>query len=355
MIGRLIALLVVTVLGVYYIVFDAVGVQLGAQPYTVHVELPAAGGIYSDASVSYRGVDVGKVSAVHLRPNGVVVDLAIQHGVHIPADAHASVRELTAAAEQYLDLVPPNTDPPFLHNGSTIPMADTSIPTSIGTLLNSVNSLVSSLHASDINTISRSLAEGLQGAGDDLRSLIADSHTLLSALQSSIPGTVQVIDAGHTVLSTLDSTGGEFLQFSHNLNLLSQEVAQSNHDLVGLFQNGAAASTSLLQFLDNNGPATATLIDDLAELTNLNFQREPAFRALFQVLPLFATNVASTATDGQVRFELAFNNRNTVCPYTSAMASPTSLVALADLTRNCGMQAPDLLQRGADKAPPPQG
>jgi hypothetical protein len=50
---------------------------------------------------------------------------------------------------------------------------------------------------------------------------------------------------------------------------------------------------------------------------------------------------------------LTFNYRNTVCPYTSTMAEPTTLVALADLTRNCATQAPDLLQRGADKAPVP--
>lgn len=351
--SRLIALLVVTAAGFYYIAFDAVGIKIGAQPYTVHVMLPAAGGIYQDASVTYRGVSVGKVSGVHLQPGGVTVDLAINHGVKIPANARASVRELTAAAEQYMDLVPPNTDPPYLQAGSVIPENRTSIPTSVGTLLNTVNALVNSLHASDLNTLSKALAEGLQGAGADLRSLIVDGKTLLQALQSAVPGTIQLIDAGHTVLSTFNDTSGEFAQFSANLNLLSQQVANSNSDLIALLNNGATASDTLSQFLTATSSSAATLINKLALVTNVTFQREPAFRALFQVLPLFATNVASTTSNGQIRFELTFNYRNTVCPYTSTMAEPTTLVALADLTRNCATQAPDLLQRGADKAPAP--
>lgn len=363
--GRIVALLVVTVLGLYYILFDAIGIKVTNQPFTVHAVLSAAGGIYSDASVTYRGVEVGKVTAVHLYPDRVVVDLAIRSGEKIPQDVHANVRELTAAAEQYMDLVPPaqpslaassnSTPGPYLSQGYTIPQDRTSIPVSIGTLLATVNSLVSSLNPSDLNTLSHALAQGLQGAGDDLRSIISDGSTLLEALQSATPGTINLIDDGNTVLNTFNQTAGDFADFSHNLNLLSAQVARSNSDLVKLLQNGAVLSGTANQQLQLYAQPTIGLLADLGDLSNLTFQREPAFRALFQVLPLFATDIASTSTNGQIRFELLFNYNHTVCPYTSTMAEPNSLVAVADLTRNCGVQAPDLLQRGADKAPAPQG
>ena len=38
-------------------------------PFRVKVVLPAAGGIYPDASVTYRGIDVGKVASLQLKPN----------------------------------------------------------------------------------------------------------------------------------------------------------------------------------------------------------------------------------------------------------------------------------------------
>lgn len=365
LLGRIVALLVVTVVGLYYILFDAIGVKVTNQPFTVHAVLPAAGGIYSDASVSYRGVEVGKVTAVHLFPDKVVVDMAIRHGEKIPASVDANVKELTAAAEQYMDLVPPSSPTlvsaegsgagPYLTANYTIPEERTSIPVSIGTLLATVNSLVSGLNPSDLNTLSHALAQGLQGAGDDLRSIIVDGTALLKALQAATPGTVQLIDAGNTVLNTFNETSGDFAAFSHNLNVLSAQVAQSNTDLVKLLQNGATLSGTADHQLTQYGTPTINLLQDLGDLSNLSFEREPAFRALFEVLPLFAQDIAKTSTGGQIRFELNFNYNHTVCPYTSTMAEPNTLVATADLTANCGVQAPDLLQRGADKAPSPQG
>jgi phospholipid/cholesterol/gamma-HCH transport system substrate-binding protein len=354
--GRIIGLIVVTLLGLYYILFDAVGIRLTNQPYTIHAILPMGGGIYQDAAVTYRGVQVGKISGVHLQPNEVVIDMAIRHGVKLPENVTASVKELTSAAEQYLDLVPATADPPYLAAGYTIPEERTSIPVSIGHVLNTVNTLVNSLSASDLNTLSRALAEGLQGAGQDLRSIIVDGSTLLQALQSAASGTVNLIDSGNTVLSTFNQTSDNFASFAHNLNLLSQQLAQSNSDLVNLLRNGAALSTTGNQFLSQNAQPTIQLLQDLGTLSNISFERQPAFQALFQVLPLFAQDIAATSTNGQIRFELTFNYDHTVCPYSSTMAEPTSLVVQADLTQNCGRQAPDLLQRGADKAPaPPHG
>jgi phospholipid/cholesterol/gamma-HCH transport system substrate-binding protein len=363
--GRMIALLLVTVVGLYYILFDAIGVKVTNQPFTVHAVLSAAGGIYSDASVTYRGVEVGKVTGVHLYSDKVIVDMAIRHGEKIPANVDASVKELTAAAEQYMDLVPPSgatlttadtgSSGPYLTPGYTIPEDRTSIPVSIGTLLATVNTLVGSLSPSDLNTLSHALAQGFQGAAADLRSIIVDGSALLKALQSATPGTVQLIDAGNTVLNTFNQTSGDFAAFSHNLNLLSAQVAQSNTDLIKLLQNGATVSGTAEQQLAQYEQPTIGLLSDLGILSNLSFDREPAFRALFEVLPLFAQDIAQTSTGGQIRFELTFNYNHTVCPYTSTMAEPNTLVASADLTANCGIQAPDLLQRGADKAPSPQG
>lgn len=365
LLGRVIALIVVTLVGLYYILFDAIGLKVTNQPFTVHVVLPAAGGIYSDASVTYRGVEVGKVTAVHLFPDKVIVDLAIRRGEKIPANVDANVKELTAAAEQYMDLVPPSSPAlvtadssaggPYLTANYTIPEERTKIPVSIGTLLATVNSLVSGLNPSDLNTLSHALAQGLRGAGDDLRSIIVDGTALLKALQSATPGTVQLIDAGNTVLNTFNQTSGDFAAFSRNLNVLSDQVKNSNSDLIKLLQNGAALSDTAEHQLTQYEAPTIGLLQDLGDLSNLSFQREPAFKALFEVLPLFAQDIAQTSTGGQIRFELNFNYNHTVCPYTSTMAEPNTLVATADLTANCGIQAPDLLQRGADKAPSPQG
>jgi phospholipid/cholesterol/gamma-HCH transport system substrate-binding protein len=352
---RILVLIAVTLLGAWYIAFEAVGVVIINRPLTVRVDLPQAGGIYTNAYVTYRGVEVGKVTRLTLEPNMVVVSLAIRHGEKIPADSDASVRELTAAGEQYMDLVPRNTDPPYLTAGSVIPEDHTSIPVSVGQLLNTVDALVNSLPAGDLNTVTSALAQGLQGAGDDLRSIIVDGRTLLEALQSASTGTAQVIDAGNTVLNTFNATSNYFAQFSANLNSLSAQVAASNADLTKLLQNGSAGTAALERFLTANSASTASLLQNLATVTDVSFQRSPAFQALFEVLPLFATDIASTSSGGQLRFELNFNYSQPICSYTGILAQPNAVVPVAGLTGNCNTENPNLLQRGADKAPPPLG
>ena len=352
--SRLIALLVITVAGAYYIAFDAVGVHLVNQPYHIKVVLPSAGGIYQDAYVTYRGVEVGKVSSIQLHENEVVAVLAINHGTHIPSNVQARVRELTAAAEQYMDLVPEGADPPadYLRPGATITNAV--IPIAIGDLLNTVNALVNSLSAQDLNTLSSALATGLRDAGGDLHSIIVDGSTLVGALQGAIPGTQELINAGNQVLSTFNSTSGDFAQFSADLNQLSAQLKASNDALIATLQNGAGAGKALDGFLTRYGSDTVGLIQNLASSTNVAYQRQDAVRALFEVLPLFASDVSETVSGGQVHFQLDFNTADPVCPYTPMLPSPTvANPATANLTGTCTTVAPNLLQRGADKAPPP--
>ena len=354
--ARLIALLVITLGGSYYIAFDAVGVHVINGPYHLKVVLPAAGGIYQDAYVAYRGVEVGKVSSVRLEQRDVVVTLAIDHGTRIPADATARVRELTAAAEQYMDLVPAGSGSAttYFRAGDTVPSdPNQPIPVTIGTLLNTVNSLVDSLSAQDLNTLSSALATGLRDAGGNLHSIIVDGDALVTALQSATPGTEELINAGHTVLSTFDATSNEFATFAANLNELSATVKADNASLVGVLQNGASAGQALDRFLSENGGATVGLIDALSSSTDTAYQRQDAIRALFEILPLFASDVAETVNGGQVHFQILFNTTSPVCAYTPMLPSPTQAsTATANLDRGCSTIAPNLLQRGADKAPP---
>ncbi|HLI23442.1 MAG TPA: MlaD family protein, partial [Acidimicrobiales bacterium] len=146
LVPRMVALAVVVVLGVYYIGVDVLGLRAGRQPYVVSVLLPRAGGIYTEANVTYRGVPVGTVERLDLSVRGVRVELAINPGVRIPADTRAEVRELSALGEQYMDLVPQRPGGPWLHGGSVIPESRASVPVAVGAALADLGSLVNSIN-----------------------------------------------------------------------------------------------------------------------------------------------------------------------------------------------------------------
>jgi len=349
---RLGALVVLFVLGASYIAFDVAGETLGAQPFTVTVELPNAGGIYPAASVNYRGVAVGKVTGLDLQADHVAVKLSISAGTRIPADTAATVRELTAAGEQYMDLVPRSANGPYLKGGSVVREGNAAVPVSVGTVLSDTNALLKSVNTADLSTIDETLAAGLSGAGVDLRNIIVGGQAVTMALAESEPATVTLINSGNQVLGTLDATNAAFAQFSASLSQLSAQLANSNSDVSSLLANGATGFSQTSLLLNQSSGNFAQVIDNLSTVGDVGAAQSEAMQALFQALPIFAGRIASVAGNGSIRVELYINGSTPVCDYAGApSAPPTAATSQVFLNGTCSAQAPDLLQRGANTAP----
>src|ERR1700758_4326829 len=93
---------------------------LGIGRMTVTLELPATGGLYQFSNVTYRGVQLGKVTSVGLTPTGAKATLSLGTSPKVPADLTAKVLSVSAVGEQYVDLQPRTDSPtaPTLHDGS---------------------------------------------------------------------------------------------------------------------------------------------------------------------------------------------------------------------------------------------
>ncbi|HXB85202.1 MlaD family protein, partial [Mycobacterium sp.] len=111
---------------------------LGIGRMTVTLDLPATGGLYRFSNVTYRGVQVGKVTAVALTANGAKATLSLGTSPKIPANLQADVLSVSAVGEQYVDLRPRTDSAPYLRDGSVIAMRDTTIPQAVGPMLDQV-------------------------------------------------------------------------------------------------------------------------------------------------------------------------------------------------------------------------
>src|SRR5947209_17944534 len=77
---------------------------LGIGCMTVTLELPNTGGLYRFSNVTYRGVQVGRVTDVRATRDGAVATLSLNTSPTIPVDLQADVRSVSAVGEQYVDL-----------------------------------------------------------------------------------------------------------------------------------------------------------------------------------------------------------------------------------------------------------
>ena len=158
---------------------------LGIGRMTVALELPSTGGLYRFSNVTYRGVQVGKVTAVSLTAKGAKATLSLGMSPKIPANLQAQVLSVSAVGEQYVDLQPRTDSAPYLHNGSVIAMHDTTIPQAVGPMLDQVSALVKSLPKNKIGQLLDESFQAFNGAGYDLGSL-TESASRISADSNSI-------------------------------------------------------------------------------------------------------------------------------------------------------------------------
>ena len=219
---------------------------LGIGRMTVTVELPNSGGLYRFANVTYRGVQIGKVTAVGLT-DGVdthtQATLRLDSTAKIPADLQAEVRSISAVGEQYVDLVPRTDAPPYLHDGSVIAMSDTSVPQAVGPVLDQVNSLLSSIPKDKLNALLDETFKGLNGAGYDFGSLTDSTSTLSHDFNSVADRFQTLINNSAPLLDSQVDTQQSIRTWARSLAGVTDQLVHNDPQLRTVLTRGPEAPT----------------------------------------------------------------------------------------------------------------
>ena len=287
---QLLVFALLTVVGITYVGASYVGINPFHKPYTVYLNLPATGGIFTNADVAERGVVIGRVGGVSIKPDhsGVVVALKINNGVKIPSTGlSASVTNLSAVGEQYVELEPESATAPYLQAGQSVLKngANGTIPVDDAKILLNLQRLLGSVNVSDLSTLITELGKSFAGLGPSLQHLIDNGDALTKSAINALPQTLKLINDGRTVLDTQNAVAGELKSFAKSFASFSGEVAQKDAALRGIFTNGVAASKQLQTLLRANAPVLPTLLDNLNTFTGIQDIRLPQTRAVLELFP----------------------------------------------------------------------
>src|SRR6478609_2642423 len=192
--NQLIIFTIASIVGVAVMLFAYMQVPtlLGVGRLAVTLELPAAGGLYRFSNVTYRGVQVGKVTGVKLTENGAEATMSLATSPKIPANLEADVRSVSAVGEQYVDLRPRTDSGPYLRDGSVITVENTSIPQPVGPMLDKVSALVDSIPGGRISDLLDESYKAFNGAGYDFQSLL-DSASKVTDQVNGVSGQTQAL------------------------------------------------------------------------------------------------------------------------------------------------------------------
>jgi phospholipid/cholesterol/gamma-HCH transport system substrate-binding protein len=285
--NQLIIFTIASIVGVAVMVFTYMQVPtlLGVGRIDVKLQLPTTGGLYRFSNVTYRGVQVGKVTDVKLTETGAEATLTLDTSPKIPADLTAEVRSVSAVGEQYVDLRPRTDSGPYLGDGSVIAKANATIPQQVGPMLDQVSKLVNSIPKDRISDLLDESFKAFNGAGYDFQSLLDSSSKLTGDLNGVSDQTLGLInDSGPLLDSQAESTDA-IRTWARSLAGVTQQIAQNDPQVRAVLQSGPGFASEVSGLLNEIKPTLPVLLANLTTLGQILVTYNPSVEQLLVMLP----------------------------------------------------------------------
>lgn len=268
---------------------------LGIGRIDVSMELPHAGGLYRFANVTYRGVQIGKVTAIDVNRQGAVATLSLSNSPAVPAELTARVRSVSAVGEQYVDLQPKSSAGPYLHDGSVIPASETVIPQPVGPMMDQLSALIASVPKDKLGGLLDESFQAFNGSGYDLQSL-ADSTSRIAADANSIADrTTQLVDDAAPVVEAQAASADVLRSWSRSLAAVSRQLVADDPQIRAVLATGPSAAQEVSRLLNQVKPTLPLLLANMTSLGRVAVTYRPGLEQLLVLLPPAAAFYQSSA------------------------------------------------------------
>jgi phospholipid/cholesterol/gamma-HCH transport system substrate-binding protein len=285
--NQLIIFTIASIVGVGVMVFTYMQVPtlLGLGRINVTLQMPATGGLYRFSNVTYRGVQIGKVTEVKLTETGAEATLTLDTSPKVPANLKADVLSVSAVGEQYVDLRPRTDSGPYLKDGSVIAVENTTIPQQVGPMLDQVSKLVNSIPKDRISDLLDESFKAFNGAGYDFQSLLDSSSKLTGDLNGVSDQSQALINDSGPLLDSQAETTDAIRTWARSLAGVAQQVAANDPQIRALLQRGPGFASEVSGLLNDIKPTLPVLLANLTTLGQILVTYNPSLEQILVLLP----------------------------------------------------------------------
>ena len=273
------------------LVYMQVPTLLGVGRITVKLELPRTGGLYQFSNVTYRGVQIGKVTDVRAVRGGAEATLSLATSPKIPADLQASVLSVSAVGEQYVDLLPRTDSGPYLRDGSVIAVTDATVPQKVGPMLDQVSALLQSIPKERLTQLLDESFKGLNGSGDDLAALLESSSTVAADFDGVADRARALLDDGRPLLDGLAESADALRSWTGSLAGVTGQLSANDPQIRGVLANGPGALNEASQLLNQVRPTLPVLLANLTTVGQIAVTYHASLEQLLVLLPPYIASV----------------------------------------------------------------
>lgn len=271
-------------------------------------------GVYPGSEVKVLGIGVGRITAVEPRGDRVRVDMTVDDGIEIPANASAVVVAPSLVSDRYVQLTPAyDGGGPLLADGTTIPLARTDTPVELDDLTKSVNDLATALGPNGANSagalsdVLDTAAANLSGNGELFGRTIRALSDATDALSGSRGDLFTTVDNLSRFTKALADSDTQVRAFNDKLADVTGYLADDRDELGTALSSLGTALGDVKGFIGQHQGKISSNVDKLTGVTRALADQRAAIAEILDVAPLAMSNFLSTYDAASASFAIRGN------------------------------------------------
>ena len=266
----------------------------------VTAHFPRTISVFEGSDVRVLGVPVGEVVSVTPSGTDVVVEMAYDPEVKVPADAQALIVAPSIVGDRYIQLSPVYEGGEELEDGGEIAVEDTGVPVELDEIYASLDELNVALGPDGANAngalsdLLVQTAEQFGGQGEAFNQTISDFADLSTTLENNKEELVGATRQLGQFVETLADNDTTVREFNQSLGRVSTLLADERQELAASLKNLGTALGEVKRFVSDNRGALGRNIKGLQRVTQILVRQRDAVDEILQVAPTALNNLGLT-------------------------------------------------------------
>jgi virulence factor Mce-like protein len=266
------------------------------RPTAITAIFTSATSIYPGDEIRIAGVKVGTITGI--RPDGAwaVLDLEVDHGVRVAADARAVIVAHNLVSARFVGLTPSGGAGPTMSDGAVIPVTRTAVPVEWDEVKEHLTRLATDLgptgpvSASSVGRFIDSAADAMDGNGARLRETIAQLAGISRVIADGGGDITEMIENLQTFVAVLRESNTQIVSFQNRLATLSSVLDGSRDDLDAALTNLSEAVGSVQRFVAGSRDQTTEQVQRLVNVTQNLVDHRADLEQVLHVAPSAIAN-----------------------------------------------------------------
>ena len=257
-------------------------------------EFSEAAGLRPNDEVRIAGVKVGKVTAVDLAGDKVLVHFRVKNA-DFGKTSRADIRIKTVLGRKFLMLTPDG--PGQLSTDDVIPMTRTSSPYDVSEAFQGLASTVGQIDTKQLEKSFRTLADTFRDTPDDVKASLTGLSRLSRTIASRDQQLQLLLQRSSVVTQVLSERDQDLTAFMADSSLVLQELRRRREAINALLRSTTQLSEQLIALVRENratlAPALAKLHDVVLVLKANQDNIDKALPRLASFTRVFANNLGN--------------------------------------------------------------